>query len=61
MSRLKELRVTNGWSQQYVADKCHMSRSQYGRRERDETALTAGDLKELSKLYNCDVKYFILD
>jgi len=59
MNKLKELRTAKAWSQQYVADKCHMSRSQYGRRERKETELNTGDLKELSKLYNCDIRYLL--
>ena len=57
-SQLKELRLSRGWRQSYVADKVGLSRSQVSNIESGKRALTLVTLKKFCEVFNIDISYF---
>jgi transcriptional regulator with XRE-family HTH domain len=49
---LKALRVSRGWCQSYIAQEINIDQSTYSRIERGESAVTAGQLKLIARLYH---------
>ncbi len=56
--QLKELRLSRGWRQTYVAEKVGLSRSQISNIESGKRALTLNTLKKFCEAYNIDISYF---
>lgn len=56
--QLKELRLSRGWRQAYVADKVGLSRSQISNIESGKRALTLNTLKRFCEVYQIDISYF---
>lgn len=58
-TRLKELRISNNFTQDYIAEKLGTSVRQYRRYENGETILNVLPLIELSKIYNVSTDYIL--
>lgn len=56
--QLKELRLSRGWTQQYVSEYVNLSRSAISNIESGKRALTLSTLKRFCELYNIDISYF---
>lgn len=56
--QLKELRLSRGWRQVYVAERVGLSRSQISNIESGKRALTLNTLKKFCELYQIDISYF---
>lgn len=56
--QLKELRLSRGWRQSYVAEKVGLSRSQISNIESGKRALTLATLKRFCEVYKIDISYF---
>lgn len=57
--KIKTLRQSQKWSQEYVAEKLGMSPNGYGALERGDTDLTLEKLKTLSDLYKVELKELV--
>lgn len=57
--RIKNLREDNDWTQQYVANLLHISRSTYSAYENGANAPPLEILIELSAIYNTSVDYIL--
>lgn len=57
--RIKDLREDNDWTQKYVADLLHISRSTYSAYENGANAPPIEVLISLSSIYNTSVDYIL--
>ena len=57
--RLKELRLKNGYSQQFAAEKAGCVISAYARYEREERTPSLEAMIGLSNLYNVSIEYIL--
>ncbi len=57
-SRLKELRLQKGFSQEYVAELMHVVRQTVSNWEREKSSLSADQLQSLSSLYGVSLAQF---
>ena len=57
--RIKELRLTNNYSQQFVADYLKIDRSNYSKYELGKLTLNIEMLKMICLLYNTSADYII--
>jgi transcriptional regulator with XRE-family HTH domain len=51
-SRIKQLRLAKGWSQETTADKLKLGLQAYSKIERDITDITLSRLAQIAKLFN---------
>lgn len=58
--RIKNLREDNDWTQQYIADMLHISRSTYSAYENGANAVPIDVLIQLAQIYNTSID-FLLD
>lgn len=59
MTRLRELRETHGYTQDFVSECINVSRITYIRYETDSRQLKAPELIKLAELYNVSVDYLL--
>lgn len=59
--KIKTLRQSQKWSQEFVAEKLGMSPNGYGALERGDTDLTLEKLKTLSEIYKVQLKDLVDD
>ena len=57
-TKLKILRVSRNWSQEFVAEKLGISQAAYAKLENGETRLTVDRAGQLASVYNIDPEYF---
>lgn len=56
--KIKKLRDTNGYSQDYIAEKIGISQAAYSKIESGQTNITIERANQLAKLYDIDTEYF---
>lgn len=56
-NRLKELRIDNDYTQDYIADMLNLGRSTYANYENNRAEPGIDTLKKLSKFYNVSIDY----
>ncbi len=57
--KIRQLRKQNHWSQEQMAEKMHMSPSNYAKLERGETKLNLDRLSEIAQIFQVDVAELI--
>ena len=57
--RLKELRISKGWSQDVLADKLQITRSAIGNYEQGKRIPEYEQLEAIADLFNVDMKYLM--
>jgi transcriptional regulator with XRE-family HTH domain len=57
-TKLKVLRVSRDWSQEYIAEKLGISQAAYAKLETGETRLTVDRAGQLAGIYEIDPEYF---
>jgi transcriptional regulator with XRE-family HTH domain len=57
-TKLKVLRVSRDWSQEFVAEKLGISQAAYAKLETGETRLTVDRAGQLANIYEIDPEYF---
>ncbi len=60
-TKLRTLRVSKGWSQEFVAEKIHVTQAAYSKLECGQVQLTINRAKELAKLYGISPDYFFTE
>lgn len=59
MNRIKDLRITNGWTQQDVADKMNTAKSVISRYETGRLGLDAELIVRFCDLFDCTADYLL--
>jgi len=59
ISRLKQVRIDSGLSQQAVADKLNKPQSYISKIESGERRLDVAEIKKFSEIYKKDISHFI--
>ncbi len=54
-NNIRELREINNWSQEYVAERMHMTKNGYAKIERGESSINMERLKQLADIFEIDV------
>lgn len=60
-NKLRTLRVSRGWSQEFIADKINITQAAYSKLELGQVRLTIDRAKELATLYNVNPEYFFIE